>query len=153
MREILFRGKRTDGRGWVEGYLIRIENYCCILELDCQDYGSIYLDWEIGWIDGQAIPVIPETVGQYTGLKDKNGKNIFEGDIVKTKFGRLCVVVWFSSPSFTGFDLSAVQTADNVVGTYAPTPYDMWSSECLEIIGNIHDDPELMEAKKNEQDS
>lgn len=86
MREILFRGKRKDGRGWVQGCLIKIGEYCCILELDCQDYGCTYLDSRFGYIDGQAVPVIPETIGRlvndpcYTNYTDQR---YFQGDIIE----------------------------------------------------------------------
>ena len=82
MREILFRGKDANGnwhkgfyycRDWEKTHWIRVKNDCRFI--DCQ--------------------VIPETVGQFTGLTDKNGVKIFEGDIYKDRWGKLSVVEFF----------------------------------------------------------
>ena len=133
MREILFRGKRGTDDEWIYGYSVVHKDGCHAI------IDSLYYD---------TYRVKTETVGQYIGLHDKHGKRIFEGDIVKTKFNRLCIVVWFSSPVVTGWDLEAVRTSNNLAYTYQPTPHDLWSSECLEVIGNIHDNPELLEEAK-----
>ena len=148
MREILFRGKTKSGY-WVYGSLIKTSDYCCILESEenvhPMDYP--YLDGDLGVIDGKATPIIPETIGQWTGLVDKNGNKIFEGDAVKTEFGRLCMVRWFSSRSFMGWDLEVIRTHDNLAYTDPPVSNHLWLSECLEVINNIHDNPELLERK------
>ena len=128
MREILFRGKRTDNGEWVEGYLCE----CHHKDTGKYDY-AIQEMFENGYIMHE---VIPETVGQYTGLNDKNGKKIFEGDICKHRSNysgnTVISVVTYTDGHFlalvcenSGFELS----------------------EKLEVIGNIHDNPELLEVQ------
>lgn len=117
MREILFRGKRTDNGKWVYGDLIDVK---FIFDKNYDGYDSPYYDDELGIIDGHLLEVIPETVGQYTGLTDKNGKKIFEGDIVligerrrpveivfkNGRFGYLCndtcITVQYKNPEVIG---------------------------------------------------
>lgn len=167
MREILFRGKRTDNGEWVYGYYVRLHDhngneshriYTGYAETDCGDY---YPDW---------FEVDPETVGRYTGLNDKNGKKIFEGDIIRYN-------------TFNDFDCHSVvkfgeYEQDGSAGEYNPRDCIGWyvevdnftcpdwaeddpiyfndylrqqnlfevSDECeiCEIIGNIWDNPELV---------
>lgn len=133
-REILFRGKgnrKYNSGGWYHGYLSK----------DCD---GDYVITEIGF----SRTVIPSTVGRYTGLTDKNGKRIFEGDIVRTKYGRLCTVIWFSSNSFAGWDLKPILTRGNL-NDNPPDKHDLFLPENLEIIGNVHDNPELLKGEKN----
>jgi len=78
---------------------------------------------------------------QYTGIHDKNDKEIFEGDIVQWENGRKCEVYWFSSPAHNGWDLIAW----NMKGK-PNEDYCLW--EGLEIIGNIYENPELLGASK-----
>ena len=124
MREILFRGKRIDNGKWVYGdyWHLPEKNFYCISDKEFNR------------------KVTSETVGQYTGLTDKNGKKIFEWDIVKTKFGRICKVIFFQSPCYCGIDLIPLEDKHK-----CPDKFDLYLSDNLEVIGNIHDNPELLE--------
>ena len=127
MREILFRGKTKDGR-WVYGDLWNrpyAQNTICIVSFT-KDTG----------IPGEA-EVIPETVGQYTGLTDKNGVKIFEGDVLKDSLGWVCLVKWDDSNGrFLGYHKKP--RGDTYVCYVGREP-------AQEIIGNIHDNPEVTE--------
>lgn len=133
MREILFRGKRVGFNEWIEGYYFQRKNNECVEGFVAAQMSECAAEFK---------PVYPETVGQYTGLTDKNGKKIFEGDIVRTKFGRLCKIRFFVSSCFCGVDLFPLKIEHR-----PPTEYDMYRKDFLEVIGNIHDNPELLEDK------
>lgn len=120
MREILFRGKRRLGNEWIEGSL-HTEKFT-----DDEEY----LCCEINQCD-----VYPETVGQYTGLTDKNGSKIFEGDICR-HYGNYAGKNIYAPVVFElgMFYLKYDEKAGMPLG-------DM--CERVEVIGNIHDNPEL----------
>ena len=134
MREILFRGKRMDDGEWVDGYLVKaVGGECMILPVTTEHCGGAEFS--------EGYHCDPTTVGQYTGLKDKHGKRIFEGDILRWtgedgETGK--VIVIFAGGSFL---LKCVEVLD------APAdPFDEFDrgGQTLEVIGNIHDNPELL---------
>ena len=118
MRAIKFRGKRIDNGEWVIGQLVKMWEEWHILNSDNVN---------------TAYPVDPATVGQYTGLKDKNGKDIYEDDILLDESGAYAVV-YYSMGSFCvdfgeGFDLQYF--TDSI-------------HEICYVAGNIHDNPGLL---------
>lgn len=124
MREILFRGKRKDNGEWVEGFPVRI-----------YDYGGLVWDMHPFNTNLEVThSVIPNSIGQFTGLKDKNGKKIFEGDIVK-QGEHIMLVEWYEF-------LASFALAFSVDGYYHEAISN--SHIYLEVIGNIHDNPELL---------
>lgn len=154
MREILFRGKQVTDKKWVVGGIDTVtdenKTYICRrarYRPDTRDWDTAEYYEKNPHYTRADIEVVPATVGQFTGLIDKNGKKIFEGDIVKTKYGRLCIVVWYSSPAHIGWDLEPINTTENVVRTNCPDSYDIYKRENLEIVGNIYDNPELLEGQ------
>lgn len=140
MRDIIFRGRISNDQ-WVYGSLIHTGDFCCILESrDSDRYDYPYLDNDLGTIDGQAIPIDPNTVGQYTGLTDKNGEMIFEGDILKTDlYGHLLSVVYNEHCA-----MFQVLFTDG----YSEGFLDRYSEiNHLEIVGNVYDNPELLKGE------
>ena len=126
MREILFRGKRVATATFVYGcYLLFYNRNHSIVN----DIGNFW--------------VIPETVGQFTGLTDKNGKKIFEGDIVK-HFNRSDDPSAFVIGKIFWNDKKCRWSRTTDKPGFVP---EVWksSAEHYEVIGNIHDNPELLE--------
>lgn len=135
MREILFRGKRTDNCEWAygaptkdnHGEMVMVESTFECEEYNCRGANCLYVD--------------ENTVGQYTGLTDKNGKRIFEGDILRLAYHpeEDVIIEWHDGrfnfrkrnhPKDYGYErLCCVQIAVSH----------------LRVIGNIHDNPELLE--------
>lgn len=132
MRAILFRGKRIDNGMWIEGYLRQYLNGHA--GICCNKTQNLF-------------KVDPETVGQYTGLKDKNGQRIFEGDIVLPVLPANVAqrgFVWPKMPVvFRNGTFGLLDHRDEV------TPFASFAPRVtFEVIGNIHDNPELLKEER-----
>ena len=149
LREIKFRGKQVDGKEWAYGDLTQSYPTPEIQVTEwTEKYGGFY----------GTHPVILKTVGQYTGLKDKNGTEIYEGDIVVIPEE----YIWFDNdePNYRGiveWIFSQWQVvahcvnpnkrgiSDGINEGLNDDGYDEGDETCWKVIGNIHDNPELLE--------
>lgn len=135
IRDIRYKARRLDNGEWVQGGYIRLDSSqdigiiarekMCITSL-ADERITVPLELDTFAVDAR-------TVLEYIGRGDKNGKRIFEGDIVKTKYGRTCLVQW--NIYCERWDLVAMQNLD----CKAPDEHDMWNSKNLEVIGSILD--------------
>lgn len=125
MREILFRGKDPESGEWYYGYYIKRNK---------GDKGDLIL--EDYYLESYEI-VKPETIGQYTGFTDKNGKKIFEGDICWFYGGEYYSGLWEQNAIIAITDM-----------TDGEQTHYLNNAEYCEIIGNIFDNPELLENNK-----
>lgn len=140
MRRIFFRGKSVDDGMWVYGYYVfrKAHRGTFGQTITDSDFDRHYI---VG-IQGDSTEVNPTTVCQFTGLFDKNGKRIYEGDIVKKRVYNGSIKpreVYFSCGCFhCGFGGGSSTKGH---------PY-MLNDSNIEVVGNVHDNPELLEEKK-----
>ena len=146
MREILFRGKCKDTGKWYTGYYIHLHKttYCFKEDYDRfkdNDIHQIVFEQMTDWgLPNQhlRVDVIPETIGQYTGLADKNGTKIFEGDIVSIsgELKGIYTCVWEEHNFEYEFDNKTMSFGLACV-----------HSDDIKVVGNIYDNPELLESE------
>lgn len=147
MRESEFRGKRLDNEKWIYGDLLRLGGNLRTFIFTDEDCISQFAEKAYRL----QKEVDPATVGQYTGLKDKNDKKIWMGDIFKDDRGVVRSV--FRVPGGFAFeDNPAAFGYDHRSPLYPYSPLaDLqsasWLSQCCEVIGNIHDNPELLKTE------
>lgn len=132
----LFRGKRKDTKEWIYGGVYYQKK-------DAMKDEAIYI------ITGSlsdiacAVEVIPETVGQYIGRSDKNKKKIFEGDILLTDCWHTLLVVYFDEDYLQFRVREVVSGRENSIDYY-----DNSNNVKIEVVGNIYDNPELLEVQR-----
>ena len=133
MRKIKFRGKRVEDSELIFGYYVFTHDSNRIIY---EDYEGFYCEEE----------VIPESVGQYTGLKDKNGREIYEGDILKIDDDW---EKWGFASGFVGYviyDQGSFKLKEGEI--YDPAyRLDSAAEEGTTVIGNVYENPELLEEK------
>jgi len=138
-----FRGKRVDNGEWIYGFYVELggEHLIC----RTRPSQSPPVVWHI--MKGYFTPVDSETVGQYTGLCDRDGSEIWEGDMLETDLKRPCLVVVYRNAQF------ALECVDDhkYFDTMAFADWDetdmIKRQNWWKIIGNIHDNPELLEVR------
>ena len=133
MREILFRGKRVDNGEWIQGDIVQFPVHGVVRIVEQE---PSYKDAEVD----------SDTVGQYTGLTDKNGRKIFEGDIIHLEYSQ----VFFGGVYFGEYTAEVSYKEGCFItdgmnnGDEIETPLSGFNNDEVEIIGNIHDNPELL---------
>ncbi len=151
MREIIFRGKRVDAKEWVYGYLYKEGSQSFILKGGRHYPDVVYGQSPLGILDW--CEVIPETVGQFTGLTDKNGVKIFEGDILrfpaKDEYEKTTFVgyeVFYHdndcADKHIGFQMNRMCFYGHLCGGECRAKLLPKYTSQMVIIGNIHDQKE-----------
>lgn len=140
MRQIKFRGKPKAGYNYGKDWL-----YGSLLQIDDSNYGIIELSDvscdENGYVDYSHTPIQLETIGQFTSLTDKNGKEIYEGDIVKEKESEYSNEYRVYSVYFNEDEMQWWMSDDEIGDSFPLIELEL---DYCKVIGNIHDNPELL---------
>ena len=128
-REIKFRGKRKDNGEWIYGYYAKDYKNSLIIVIGEKALYNLHIPHQ----------VIPESVGQYTGLKDKNGKEIYEGDIIKCKYGKATIESIEDIHQSLGWRDKKENSKCSDIGR----TIEKFKNE-IEIIGNVYKNKELL---------
>ena len=135
MRTISFRGKRIDNGEWIYGYVFKY-------------WEQVFIQWGIANGIPNMVEVNPKTVSEFTGRYDKNGKYIYEGDVMKSHFSNINilddiqVVKW--NEQNAAFEAEDLANVNDRLGKLHPI---WWNRNC-EIIGDIYENPNLIKEKK-----
>lgn len=138
MRTIKFRAKRLDNGEWVYGdYHHRVGGVHCIIDMQPDFQGKV---------EYVVIQVAPDTIGQFTGLLDKNGKEIYEGDIVKWILTMPRIGVYGGYEEYDTEEIGEIKWDAGALqlGEYCAAGFAYESEDYAEVLGNIHDNPELL---------
>ena len=147
MREILFRGKRLQGGDWVEGYFFKSDinkrsresgKATLIFTPDCDTFITVPEC-------NNSFMVVSDTVGQYTGLKDKNGERIFEDDVCRFREWSKGEMCWVGKVHWEHQQFMISGGPNKECETMFELCLSRFISENIEVIGNVHDNPELLE--------
>lgn len=143
MREILFRGKRVDNGEWIYG--VPITDKATGDAYIITSTAGAYLRSEINNMCATGFRAIPETVGRYTGLTDKNGTRIFEGDIIKQVIPHNLVQPFIFTVNWC--EECAMFVLPCITNDAFESDFTVMRSDEIEVIGNIHDNPELLKGE------
>ncbi len=151
MREYKFRGKRVDNGEWVYGGHCKIDGISLNAKLGIRHYivpeiAYIYLDSENERFIAGIVQVHPETVGQFTDQFDKNDVDIYEGHILTAGDGVEYIVHWNRGEFMTSRVTAIPKRLIQPIKKHAPLTH--WNLLRFEVIGNIHENPELLEETK-----
>lgn len=137
MRKILFKAKRKDNGEWVEGFIFEIKGKFYIMKMTQTFMTAYYSEESVVDFNMRAVEIDPDTLCQYTGLTDKNGKKIWENDIVEV-------------PGEEGYFVCEwdEDTARFVLnGDRMTVDFDNYWAYEIEVVGNIFDNPDLLEVE------
>lgn len=146
MRQIKFRGKLRDGGKWVYGSLLTWPD------------GDVYMLYDKDFAKTRTVskdPVIPETVGQFTGLKYKNGNEIYEGDVLTDSDGKgILHFVEYDNEEGAFVGLMPELGKDERGRTHSTGLRQWWLTKFgKQVIGNVHDNPELLQTAKKKNNN